>query len=419
MRARGHCGAECGAGMGRGANKLTVAAIKAGAGTLQDGGGLILERTGSGGKWTYRYSISGRRRDMGLGSWPAVSLADARKERDRWAAVLRSGADPINERNKLKSEAVAQAGARLLRDVTAEVFEERKADLRGDGTRGRWMSPLITHVLPQLGGRPIAEIHQTEIRDQIRPIWKTKPDVARKAVRRLRIVFDYAEHAGLGANSATVDVAVKMLGAQPKVSQHIPATPWADIPSLYAKLAGDTSSRMALRLTILTAARSWPIRGMHISEVVGDVWTIPAERMKGREYDVKDFRIPLSPQALEIVRRAAEISACGLLFAPRRGRPVTQKATTNVLDKLGEAGRPHGFRTSFRTWAQDTQAAPREIAETALAHVVGSGVERAYARSDLLDQRRLLMCAWADFVTGVTSPPALPAPPPHPPADGR
>lgn len=386
--------------MGRATNRLTVTAVKAGAGRMQDGGGLFIDREGAGGKWTYRYSLAGVRRDMGLGAWPEVSLAEARKDRDRWAGVLRAGQDPISERNRVRAQSALEAAtaAPMLADVVAEVFAAKKDSLRGEGERGRWLSPLASHILPKLGKRPISAIHQTDVRDVLRPIWKTKPDVARKAARRLRIVFRSAKIAGMAVDPFTVDAAVELLGQQPRIAQQIVATPWDRIPALYAALAGPAPARLALRMLILTAARSAPVRGMRLDEIDGDVWTVPAERMKGAEYDARPFRIPLSAEALRVLEEAAAYAVGGYLFTAQNGVPITQNATLMVLNRLGEPGRPHGFRTSFRTWAQDTQACPREVAETALAHVVGTPVERAYARSDLLEQRRTVMEAWGRFV---------------------
>ena len=152
-------------------------------------------------------------------------------------------------------------------------------------------------------------------------------------------------------------------------------------------------------MMILTATRTDSVRGMHFDEIDGDIWTVPAERMKGAQGKVRDFRVPLPPAALAIVDDLRPFRS-GLLFPGSTGRPLTSKALEKALNTLGEAGRPHGFRTSFRTWVQDTRAADWDVAETALAHVIGNRIERSYARSDLLDQRRALMARWAAFVTG-------------------
>jgi len=158
---------------------------------------------------------------------------------------------------------------------------------------------------------------------------------------------------------------------------------------------------LALRLMILTTVRSAALRAARFDEIEGDIWTVPAERMKGMEGQVTDFRVPLSIEAQRVIGICREFSSNDFLFpSSHAGKSISDRAIHKTLEGLKEAGQPHGFRTSFRTWVQDSNAAPFDVAETALSHIVGNKVERAYARSDLLDQRRILMQKWADFVTG-------------------
>lgn len=393
--------------MARQSKKLTANTIKnAGDGKLFDGDGLALNKTGDGGKWVFRYSISGRRREMGLGRFPDVSLADARRARDRWSAVLRDGRDPIAERNRSRSDELAEMDKDdpTLEDLIQTVFDARKATLRGEGERGRWLSPLKIHVIPKIGHRRISTIHQTDIRNTLAPIWSTKPDVAQKAMQRLRIVFKTAKLTGLPVDPFTVDAAKHMLGSVAHTSTPIAATPWQDIPALFERLNGNAVTHMALRWLILTAARGMPVRGAMFDEIEGDVWTVPADRMKGRAGKVTDFRIPLSPAAMDVLHKCREMRSGVYLFPSyRRGKHITDTSLTKALRDIGEEGRPHGFRTSFRTWVQDKHTRDYDIAETALAHTIGNKVERAYARSDLLDQRRILMTKWGEYVTGQNS----------------
>jgi integrase len=395
--------------MSRAKNKLSAAKVKsAGPGKLQDGGGLILDKTEAGGKWIYRYSLAGNRRQMGLGSYPDVSLASAREERDKWAAVLQSGLDPITERQRrieAESEAANADEGPSLTELIDIVFESRKAQLRGEGERGRWMSPLKTHVIPKLGKRRAAKLTAIDIRDTLAPIWRKKPVTAQKAIRRLHIVFRQGKLAGLKVDPFTIESAKHLLGEVNVKETPIAATPWQEIPALFTKLGKrDLTSHLCLQLIILTAVRGDPARGARVEEIDGDVWTIPADRMKGKEGVVEDFRVPLSPAALEIVEKAKERAVDGFLFPARKHKggygPISATAIGKALNEIGEAGRPHGFRTSFRTWVQDTEAVSETVAETALAHVIGNKVRRAYARSDLLDRRRIAMLKWAEFVTG-------------------
>ena len=387
-----------------GQNKLTALKIKAAApgDKLQDGGGLRLDRTEGGGKWIYRYSFSGRRREMGLGSMPDVTLADARRARAQWAAVLQSGLDPISERERIRAEKSAALGRDdpTFAEMVDVVFEARKARLRGEGTRGRWLSPLRIHVLPKIGRRRIMSLHQRDIHDAIAPIWRTKHETADKALYRTRIVIQQARLMGYEVDPFICDAARHMLGHHDHEETPIEATPWQEIPALFDQIAGAHPSRLALRWSILTATRGMSARGTQFSEIEGDVWTVPADRMKGLRGKVRDFRVPLSSAAFEVLEECRAHARNDYLFPSPRVGFVSSQALTKVLNRLGEAGRPHGLRTSFRSWVQDTNAAPFDVAETALAHIVGSKIERSYARSDLLDQRRALMERWGRFVTG-------------------
>lgn len=280
------------------------------------------------------------------------------------------------------------------------VFESLKARLKGDGENGRWFSPLKLHVIPKLGRRPISTIHQRDIRDALAPIWQSKHETADKALYRTRKVFTMARLMGYEADPFVCDAARDMLGHVDQAVESIAATPWQDMPELFARLDKPHPSHLALRFTILTAARGMPVRGARFDEMDCDVWTVPAERMKGQKGKVRDFRTPLSTAALEVVETCRSIARNGFLFpSPRAGKGISDVAMTKALNALNETGRMHGFRTSFRTWVQETDAGSWEVAETALAHIIGNQVERAYARSDLLDQRRILMQKWADFVT--------------------
>lgn len=390
--------------MTRSTNRLTAVKIKATeAGKLQDGGGLVLDKTAAGGKWFFRYSIAGQRREMGLGSFPGVSLADARKARDKWAATLADGKDPITERKRLLAEEKAALDRKdpTLSEVTATVFESLKGKLRGEGTRGRWRSPLDTHVLPKIGKRRLSDLHQTDIHDAIKPIWTTKNATAEKAMQRLGIIFRNAKLMGYACDPFTIEAARYMLGEVIRQPVNIAHTPWRDVPALFQRLDGGAAGHQCLRMIILTAARSDSVRGMRFSEIEGDVWTVPADRMKGRAGKVQPFRVPLSPAALSVVKECAETAQDDYLFPSyRRGACISQTAILKALNFAKEEGRPHGFRSSFREWVQDTNACTYDVAETVLSHAVGGKVERTYARSDLLDARRVAMCKWADFVTG-------------------
>lgn len=387
-------------------NQLTAAVIKrASDGKHQDGGGLILVKKGDRGKWVFRYSFEKRRREMGLGAWPDLSLAAARQERDRWAEALARGSDPMVAREAEKAAAQAEREKRdpTLTEMMEIVFEAKKDGLRGGGDRGRWKSPLTTHVLPKIGNRRISSLTQHEIYDTLKPIWRKKHPTAEKAIQRLRIIFDEARYMGLEADTFTIDAAKRMLGEVRHVTKHIVSTPWQDVPALWKKLDPSSGPGLCLRWMLLTMVRFDGCRAARVSEVDDNgIWTVPADRVKGRVAQVKDFRVPLPGPALEIVETIRRLDR-DLMFVGHRGKAVSSRGVEVYLDRIAEPGRPHGFRSSFRSWVQDTDACSFEVAETILGHKIGGTVERSYARSDLLERRAPVMEAWAAYVTGAQS----------------
>lgn len=386
--------------MARTLNKLSALAVKnAGAGKYADGGGLwLIKREDGGGQWVLRFTIHGRRREMGLGSISDVSLKEAREESERWRAVARSGLDPISQREKNKREAVKRL--HLLKDVAADAFESRKAELKGDGKAGRWFSPLERHILPKLGKTPVAEIDQTQIRDVLSPIWHTKAETARKALNRLDICMRHAAALGLEVDIQAVAKARALLGQQRHEATNIPAMPWHEVPTFYKRLSDGSITHLALRLLILTGVRSGPLRFLHVDQIDGDVWTIPGEGMKGRKGKTQDFRVPLSPEALDIIKAALPLSRDGFLFPSIKKGVISDATMSRLMERDEIAYRPHGFRSSLRDWIAEATDTPHDIAETTLGHTVGGKVERAYRRTDFLEQRRKLLERWAKHVTG-------------------
>lgn len=389
--------------MAKGINKLTALQVKnAGDGRHQDGGGLFLDRRNGSGRWVWRFQLDSKRRDMGLGSQAALSLAEARAERDKWASFLARGLDPIVEREK-EREAARQANADPTFAAMVDIaFEALRATLKGDGVAGRWRSPLDLYVIPAIGDKRVTELHQIDIRDALAPIWRDKHETARKASNRTRMVLRHAQLSGFDCDPVMVDQAKHMLGAVEHIGTPIAATPWQDIPDLFAKLTSGSAADECLRFCILTLVRSAGCRGARFDEIADGVWTVPADRVKGRRGRASDFRVPLSKAAQDVVDRAAAWGG-ELLFPGRRRNPISDQALTKRLNAVGEPGRVHGFRTSFRTWVQDTEACTWEVSEKVLDHTIGGAVERSYARSDMLDRRQLVMDAWGAYVTGATS----------------
>ena len=254
----------------RATNRLTASFLKtAPAGKHCDGAGLwLVKRDDGGAQWVLRVTVHGRRREMGLGGFPSVSLAEARKVAGRWRDVAAAGRDPVKEREA--EERAARREDISLAVITADAFEARKAELKGDGAAGRWLSPLTIHVLPKLGKVPVTDLDQRDIRDTLAPIWHTKADTARKAMNRLSIVLKHAAALGLDVDLQATDKAKALLGKTRHKPKNIPAMAWADVPDFYASLEEPTLTHLAMRLLILTGVRSTPLRSLRLDQIEGD-----------------------------------------------------------------------------------------------------------------------------------------------------
>lgn len=370
-----------------------------------DGAGLWLHIRSEGkdgaAQWFLRVTVHGRRREMGLGGFPQISLAQARVLAEKWSEVAKSGRDPVKERERQAREAREAAGTdQTLRTVAEDAFEARKAELKGDGKAGRWFSPLELHVLPKLGGVPVEEIDQRDIRDTLAPLWHTKADTARKAMNRLNIVLKHAAALGLDVDLQATEKAKALLGKSRHEAKNIPAMPWVEVPAFYATLTEQTVTHLAMRLLILTGVRSGPLRTLRLDQIEGDVWTIPAEAMKGRKGTTSDFRVPLSSEALAVIELARPFARDGYLFANSRGKPISDMTLSQHMKRAKLEARPHGFRSSLRDWLAEATDAPHEVAETVLGHVTDGAVVRAYRRTDFLEQRRALLERWAGHLSG-------------------
>ncbi|MEG9525088.1 MAG: integrase arm-type DNA-binding domain-containing protein [Hyphomicrobiales bacterium] len=380
---------------------LGVARLKT-PGMYGDGHGLWLQVTGKGGKsWIFRYKIAGRAREMGLGSCATWSLAEARERARECRKLTSEGADPIEARREKRQEAALEvAKAVTFRTCAEKYVEAHKAGWRNAIHAAQWPSSLENHVYPAIGDLPVQAIDTGLVMKVLEPIWTTKPETATRVRARIEAVLDWATTRSYrrGENPARWKGHLQNLlpkRAKVKKVQHHPALPFAQMAAFMAGLrAQDTIPARALEFTILTAARSGEALGALWSEIDLDagIWTVPAERMKaGIEH-----RVPLSAPALAILAQMRGRDETLVFPGSRSKRPLNDKAMRDVLVRLDRVGLTvHGFRSSFRDWAGDCTAYPRDLAEMALAHTVGDATERAYRRSDLFEKRRELMDAWA------------------------
>ena len=358
-----------------------------------DGQGLMLVKHRKDiGKWMLRLVVAGKRREMGLGRWPDVSIAEARERASDARKQLRDGVDPIQAR---------QAEARKFKRLTvAEAIEQcyaaRQAELKGDGKAGRWLSPLSVHVIPKIGTMAIEEVDQHVLKKTLEPIWHEKADTARKAMNRMNLTLKHAAALGLDVDLQAVMKTQALLGKRRHAVTHIPSLPYAEAPKFYRWLCGQNFvSAFALRFLILTVARTSEVRFATTGEITDDVWELDPTRTK----TATAHRVPLSSEAQRVLDTRLLIGGSDLLFPTARGKPMSDATMSRMMEREKMDARPHGFRATFRTWVEEQTDASYEVKETALGHQVGSDVERAYQRSDLLDKRRVLLEQWAQFLT--------------------
>lgn len=380
-------------------NRLTVPAIKAAKpGRHADGGGLYLEVDLNGARrWVLRTVVRGRRKDIGLGGCSYVTLVEARDLARRLRRVARAGGDPVAERDKDKRRSIS------FEDAARKVHAENIVAVnRNAKANAQWLSTLETYVFPKMGNRPVFAVEQADVLRALGPIWIEKPETARRVRQRIRTVLDWARANGMGEGPHPVDGIEKALPRQSDRAKHHAAVAYADLPALWPRLeAVGGMGSLALRFAILTAARSGEVRGARWEEIdlSAKVWTIPAKRMKsGREH-----RVPLSVAAIALLleARAAALRPDQVLVfqSTKPGRPLSDMTLAAVLKRLGVPATVHGFRSTFRDWAEETTNFSHEAKEAALAHTVKSKVERAYRRTDLLEKRTAMMEMWASFVT--------------------
>jgi integrase len=366
-----------------------------------DGGNLYLRVDRSGAKrWVFFYKLNGRQREAGLGGFNYLPLAKAREIAVAMREALAQGIDPLDSRQADRRD----KAARVTFGQCADALLASKADgWRNEKHRDQWAMTLKVYAAP-LRPLPIAEVSTQDILKVLQSIWNTKPETASRLRGRVEAVIDAARTAGHiedhRPNPARWIGHLEMLLPRPaKLSRgHHAAMPYAEVPAFMKRLGGqDGFAGMALLFLILTAARSGEVLGARWDEIDFDakVWTVPASRMKaGREH-----RVPLSKPAIEILEKLGEARLGEFVFPGlKRGKPLSNMALAMALRRLGTEVTAHGFRSAFRDWAGDETHFPREVAEAALAHVIGDKAEQAYRRSDALEKRRELMNAWGSFI---------------------
>ncbi|NND43234.1 MAG: tyrosine-type recombinase/integrase [Silicimonas sp.] len=377
--------------------KLTKRLVEnLGPGRHGDGHGLYLVVDPSGARrWIVRVTVKGQRNrkggplrtDFGLGGADIVTLNQARERALEYRRMAKQGLNPrFNARQDIPT----------FEEIAQQVHIERLPTWKNSKHGQQWINTLRHYAFPKIGRMPVDSIGQPEVLMCLSPIWTEKHETARRLSQRIKAVLDVAKSKGFRSGENPV-IAIHDARVLPSVrarAKHHDAMPWREVPSFYAKVKErDAMAAKALMFTILTASRTSEVLEMKWPEVDFEerLWTVPAERMKGG----KAHRVPLTDEMLAIIEPLKAMDSEYVFEGQKRHRPLSNMSMLMLLRRMDANGfTVHGFRSSFRDWTAEAADAPRELAEVALAHQVGSDVERAYARSDLLTRRRALMSEW-------------------------
>lgn len=363
--------------------------------------GLHLQVLPSGGRsWILRAVMGGKRSEIGLGGYPAVTLAQAREKARETREAIELGRNPIAERAAARCALAAEHGSLItFAEAAAKFIEAKSHEWSNAKHAAQWTATLETYAYPTLGKVHVRDVALSHVVKILEPIWTTKTETASRLRGRIESVLDWATVRGFreGDNPARwrghLDKVLAKPGKVAKVEHH-DALPIDEMGAFIVELRKQAGiAARALEFLVLTAARSGEIRGATWSEIDLDnaVWTIPAERMKAK----REHRVPLSDRAITLLRALPRFEGNDVVFVAPRGGVLSDMTLTAVMRRMKVDAVPHGFRSTFRDWAAERTNYPREVAEMALAHAIGDKVEAAYRRGDLFEKRRRMMVDWA------------------------
>jgi integrase len=399
--------------------KLTDRAVRVlGPGRHGDGDGLMLVVSPAGGrKWVLRYQMNGRRRDMGLGSYPEVELKVARGAAAAARSQVAVGVDPLIARELARK---TLRPVPTFSEVAADVIAEAKARTANAKVAYQWERHLGPAYCGSILKRPLNEITTVDIAALLKPVWRTKPEVARKLLPAIRRVFEQGrillrDKHGIILQNPALWADLKAMGFEQPTAlsrgRH-PSLPYDLLPAFMSALRSrDALSARLLEFLILTNVRTGAALAVQWKEIDLDaaIWTVPIANLKDKRTRKESFRVPLSDRVIAILKDLQKGSVSDFVFPSSDGTPMSNMAMLTMLKRMnssqtkwidpttGKSIVPHGFRATFRTWAEETTNFPNAIVEEAMGHTVGSSVERAYRRTDVLEKRRELMRIWASY----------------------
>ena len=364
-----------------------------------DGQGLVLRVSDNGRRhWVLRARFNGKAKNIGMGAYPGTTLKQARKDAQEARKMIADGHDPVSRRVEVQEANRVP----FFIEAALRYLELIRPDWRNAKHAAQWRSTLETYAFPAIGDKPVDEITSSDVMELLEEIWHTKRETAGRVRQRLSAVFGYCMVRGWCTSDPASPSILRVLPKAKPAVAHRPALAYSDVPRVLRQVELSTAypmTKLAFRLLALTATRSGEVRGVSWDEINWDsqTWTIPSSRTK----TAREHRVPLSSAAMKVLEETREYSGPdGLVFtAPRSGGELSDMTLLAVLRRLGVPAVPHGFRSSFRSWAAE-QGADWAVAEASLGHSVGSTVERSYMRSDLLESRRGLMQQWGAFCAG-------------------
>jgi integrase len=377
---------------------LTAASVNAAKapGKYHDGKGtglfLLVKPTG-GRFWVQRLTVRGRRRELGLGSPPTVTLAEAREQAIQNKRVARSGGDPLAEKRRAKALLTFEEAARKTHKELSQTWKNPK-------DAAAFLASLDSYIIPRFGAVPLPDVTSADVRQAILAAREKAPGVAKKLIYRVSFVFKWGIAEGMCTSNPATTQALA-LPRETRKPQHRRSLHYSDVAGCIDAVKASnawTATKLALEFLVLTASRSGEARLAQWDEIDrgAKTWTVPADRAKQK----RPHRVPLSERALEILVEAEALrDESDLIFPSIRGKALSDMTLSKLVKELGFDADVHGFRTSFRTWGQEQTNFPREVQEAALGHKMGDAAEQAYARSDLFEKRRRMMDSWAAYLS--------------------
>jgi integrase len=356
--------------------------------------------------WSWHYRVEGKRREVGLGSYPFVSCKEARKKKDALKVEVANGNDPLAEREAEKAER-DRLRSMTFKKAAYEVHAVKQQEWKDGKHQDQWINTLRTYAFPDIGNMPVGAIEPQHVIACLNPIWMTKKETARRVMQRINVIMRWAKAMKYraGDNPAAWEGTLEfILPNQKHEVSHHPALAFEDLPSFWTELSSiQTVSADALRFLILTAARSGEVRGANWDEINLEkaLWSLPAARMKNS----KPHRVPLCEEAMVILDKRRRLSTCKYIFEGQKpSRPISDMAMLSLMRKRFPEldAVPHGFRSTFRDWAEN-QSYPHRAVEYCLAHSVKNKTEAAYQRDDLLSIRRNIMTNYGSMAVNQKS----------------